>query len=422
MLGIGSLFAAMESEPETRSETILSSDPEIGEFFGFSFMNESGVPVSHESAMRLAAVYSCIHRLSASIAQMPVHVLRKDRNNKIITGNDIAVSELLSNAPNQWQTSYDWREMSQQITLSSGNGITWIKRDRRGVPIEFNPLRDHQVMEPQKGNSGWFYPVYDDETERFVAVRPEDVAHIKSFTNRKHWGMSPIRYHAETIGLGLAAQKYGNQFFGNGGRPSGIIFDKTPNPSVGHRDNLKKAWKDGGVGKGGGRTAILHGDLQYTAITITPEEAQFLETRKYNRSEIAGIYNVPSHMINDLEKSTFSNISEQALHFVRHSVMPWVIRWEQEFNRKLFSAAETKAGYYVKFNLAGLLRGTPKERAEFYHYALTDGWMNRNEVRIMEDMNPETGLDEFLISVNQSQQLTNKLQNDQSNPPKKDKG
>lgn len=420
MLGISSLFAAM-SETESRSDTILSSSPDAGDFFGWSFTNEAGVPVSHETALRLAAVYSCIHRLSASIAQMPLHVLRKDKDNKIVPGDDLAISHLLSTEPNQWQTSYDWREMSQQITLSSGNGVTWIQRDRRGEPIGLKPLRDHQVSEPQKGNVGWYYPIFDDENERFRALLPEDTVHIKAFTNRPHWGVSPIQYHAETIGLGLAAQKYGSQFFGNGGRPSGIIFDKTQNPTPNHRENLRKSWRDGGVGKGGGRTAILHGDLQYTAITITPEEAQFLETRKYNRSEIAGIYNVPSHMINDLEKSTFSNISEQALHFVRHSIMPWVIRWEQEFNRKLFTTAERKAGYYVKFNLAGLLRGTPKERAEFYHYALTDGWMNRNEVRVMEDMNPEPDLDKFLISVNQSQQITDKLQNDktQSN---KDKG
>ena len=118
------------------------------------------------------------------------------------------------------------------------------------------------------------------------------------------------------------------------------------------------------------------------------------------RSEVAGIFNVPSHMINDLEKATFSNISEQAIQFVRHTMMPWVVKWEQELNRKLFTAAERKAGYYVKFNLAGLLRGTAKDRAEFYNKAINDGWMDRNEVRVLEDLNPRDGLDELLVSVN----------------------
>jgi HK97 family phage portal protein len=113
-------------------------------------------------------------------------------------------------------------------------------------------------------------------------------------------------------------------------------------------------------------------------------------------------------MINDLEKATFSNISEQAIHFVRHSIMPWVVRWEQELNRKLFTDMERRAGYYVKFNLAGLLRGTAKERAEFYHYAITDGWMSRNEVRLLEDKNQKDGLDEMLVSVNASKLIGDK--------------
>jgi len=105
-------------------------------------------------------------------------------------------------------------------------------------------------------------------------------------------------------------------------------------------------------------------------------------------------------MINDLDKATFSNISEQAIQFVRHTMMPWVVNWEQEINRRVFTRAERAAGYYCKFNLAGLLRGTAKERAEFYRAAINDGWMDRNEARVLEDMNPRDGLDQMLVSVN----------------------
>lgn len=141
-------------------------------------------------------------------------------------------------------------------------------------------------------------------------------------------------------------------------------------------------------------------DLDYRALTIPPEAAQFLETRKMNRTEIAAIYNVPADMINDLERATNSNITEQSIRFVRYSMMPWAVNWEQELNCKLFTASERRAGYYVKLNLAGLLRGTPKERAEFYHYAITDGWMDRNEVRVLEDISPRDGLSKMLVSVN----------------------
>lgn len=388
-------------------ELVLSSDPNAGDLLGMIPMTEAGISVNEQSALRLAAVYSCIYVLSSSMAQLPLHVLRrtKDESGKerVERATDHPAFYLLHDEPNQWQTSYEWRETSMNHTLSFGNGFTEIKR--RGRTGELYELVLHDpwsVGEPERGkvSRNWLYPVWDEDDQRTLAVRPSDMIHIKAFTSRKKWGISPVRQHAETIGLGLAAQKYGNQFFGSGGRPSGILINKAPTQKSDGRDNLKKAWQAAGIGKGGGRTALLHGDIDYKPITIPPEEAQFLETRKFTRSEIAGIYNVPAHMINDLEKATFSNISEQAIQFVRHSMMPHVVKHEQELNRKLFTADERKAGYYVKFNLAGLLRGTPKERAEFYHYGITDGWMSRNEARAFEDMNPEAGLDEMLVSVN----------------------
>lgn len=402
---------------DARSETIRSSDPGLAEWFGLGATTESGVSVTPASSMRLAAVYSCIHRLASSIAQMPLHVLKKSGDD-VVPGTDHPAHYLLSASPNLFQSSYDWREQSQQVALAYGNAVTRLIRDRRtGQLTELALFDPEHIGKPQRGQSGWYYPAYDDQEHRWFALPIYDAVHIKGFGADKLWGASPIRYHAETIGLGLATKKYGSQFFGGGGRPSGILIDKTPNmgadPGKTHRENLKKAWQAGGIGRGSGRTALLTGDLDYKAITIPPEEAQFLETQKMNRSEIAGIYNVPSHMINDMEKATFSNISEQAIHFVRYSVMPWVVRWEQEINRKVFTEAELRAGYYVKFNLAGLLRGTAKERGEFYHYAITDGWMNRNEVRVLEDMNRVDGLDEFLISVNAAGPQKDKQQDDE---------
>lgn len=399
---------------ESRAEVLSSSDPALAEWFGLAPMTDSGIAVTAKTAMRLAAVYACVHRLSSNMAQLPLHVMRRDGSN-VVDGNDHPAHALLSTSPNQWQSSYDWREQAQQVVLTNGNAITRLRRDRRGQLIELDLFEPEHIGEPVKGASGWYYPAYDAQEQRWFALPIYDAAHIKGFGGSRYWGMSPIRYHAETIGLGLAAKKYGSQFFGGGGRPSGILIDKTPN-AVGdlgkqHRANLKSAWKEGGIGKGSGRTALLSGDLDYKAITISPEEAQFLDTQKMNRSEIAGLFNVPSHMINDLEKATFSNISEQAIHFVRHSIMPWVVRWEQELNRKLFTDMERRAGYYVKFNLAGLLRGTAKERAEFYHYAITDGWMSRNEVRLLEDKNQKDGLDEMLVSVNASKLIGDKDKN-----------
>lgn len=397
-------------QSEQRSANVSISDPAVGDLFGLA-ETDSGQVVTPTSAMRLAAVYSCIHRLSSSLAQMPLHVLRKT-GNSVETATDHPADYLLSAQPNVLQSSYDWRELQQQVVLAHGNGLAFISRGKRGDVQKIEPLDPGSISKPFETGGQWYYPAWLEDEKRWLALPIHDVIHIRCIGGNRSWGMSPIRAHAETIGLGLAAKAYGSQFFGNGGRPSGILFDKTPNQAgeLGkqHRANLKTAWREGGIGKGGGRTALLHGDLDYRAITIPPEEAQFLETQKMTRSEIAGIYNVPAHMINDLEKATFSNISEQGLSFVRNSLMPWIVRWEQELNRKLFSEMERRQGFYVKFNMGALLRGTPAERAAFYHLAITDGWMSRNEVRILEDRNPETGLDEFLTSVNAVTPVTEK--------------
>jgi HK97 family phage portal protein len=196
--------------------------------------------------------------------------------------------------------------------------------------------------------------------------------------------------------------RYGKEFFEGGGRPTGLVTLKSDKLTTDGWERLKSVWNSAvlKLKQSENKTLLLPADLDYKALTIAPEDAQFLETRKLTRSEIASMFNVPSHMINDLEKATFSNISEQAIQFVRHSVMPWVKNWEEELNRRVFTRAERLAGYYIKFNLAGLLRGTPKERAEFYRIAIQDGWMSRNEVRVLEDLNPMAGLDSMLLNVN----------------------
>ncbi|WP_034165937.1 phage portal protein, partial [Edwardsiella anguillarum] len=167
-------------------------------------------------------------------------------------------------------------------------------------------------------------------------------------------------------------------------------------------ERLKTVWQKAALALRSqeNKTMLLPADLDYKALTVSPIDAQIIDMSKLNRSMIAGIFNVPAHMINDLEKATYSNITEQAIQFVRYTMMPWVTNWEQELNRLLFTRAERAAGFYVRFNLTGLLRGTPQERAQFYHYAITDGWMSRNEARAFEDMNPVDGLDEMLVSVN----------------------
>ncbi|BDM64547.1 histone H1 [Shewanella sp. NFH-SH190041] len=354
--------------------------------------------VSENTALTLSAVYACIGVLGRSMGQLPLHVMRKV-DGEVVRATDHPAYYLLHDEPNQWQTSYSWRETSMFHLGGWGNSYSYIKRSRKGEIRSLEFLKPIEVA-LMKSNSGrYVYRVTNDELGQ-AGISPFDMLHIKAIGADSKIGKSPITQCRESFALGLAAQNYGNQFFAGGGRPTAIVSAK----SALNKDSwgiLKDAWKSAknALKRDDNTTLLLPTELEYKSLTIPPEDAQFLDTRKFNRSEIAGIYNVPAHMINDLEKATFSNISEQAIQFVRHTMTPWIVNYEQEINRKVFTEAERKAGYYVKFNLNGLLRGTAKERAEFYTKGIRDGWMSRNEVRALEEMNRVDGLDDFILSA-----------------------
>ena len=353
--------------------------------------------VSPVTAMKLAAVYSCIYVIASNLAQMPLHVMRKN-GNAVAQARDHPVFYLLHDEPNIWQTSYKWRELTQRHVLGWGNGYGWVKRSRRG---EVQSIENPMPWETTLLNTGgrYTYGVYNEEGS--FAISPDDMIHVRALGNNQKMGLSPIMQHAETIGMGMSGQQYTSSFFNGNARPAGIISVKSDlNEESWSR--LKKVWQKAvaALRSQENKTMLLPAQLDYKALTVSPVDAQIIDMSKLNRSMIAGIFNVPAHMINDLEKATFSNITQQAIQFVRYTMMPWVTNWEQELNRRLFTRAERAAGYYVRFNLTGLLRGTPQERAQFYHFAITDGWMSRNEARAFEDMNPVDGLDEMLVSVN----------------------
>lgn len=386
------LDALFRNEPlENPSTPITGESAETDNIFA------RDVFVSPETAMKLAAVYACIYVISSNIAQMPLHVMRKT-NNKVEAARDHPVFYLVHDEPNVWQTSYKWRELKQRHILGWGNGYTWVKRSRRG---EVSGLECCMPWETTLLNTGgrYTYGVYNEEGA--FAINPDDMVHIRALGNNQKMGLSPIMQHAETIGMGMSGQAYTSSFFSGNARPAGIISVKSQlNEDSWGR--LKSMWQKAVVALRSqeNKTMLLPAELDYKALTVSPVDAQIIDMSKLNRSMIAGIFNVPAHMINDLEKATFSNITQQAIQFVRYTIMPWVTNWEQELNRRLFTRAELAAGYYVRFNLTGLLRGTPQEHAQFYHFAITDGWMSRNEARAFEDMNPVDGLDEMLVSVN----------------------
>ena len=185
-------------------------------------------------------------------------------------------------------------------------------------------------------------------------------------------GYSPIAMAKNAIGLSIATEEYGARFFANGATPGGILeFPGT----VKNPESIRESWNKGFSGNNAHKVAILEEGMKYTPISISPEQAQFLETRKFQIDEIARIFRVPPHMVGDLEKSSFSNIEQQSLEFVKYTLEPWIIRWEQSLNRALLSETE-KSDYFVKFNVDGLLRGDYQSRMNGYAIARQNGWMS----------------------------------------------
>uniref|UniRef100_A0A3B0MMF4 Phage portal protein n=1 Tax=Arsenophonus endosymbiont of Trialeurodes vaporariorum TaxID=235567 RepID=A0A3B0MMF4_9GAMM len=401
------LDAMFRHEPLKNPQTGISA--EMAEADG---LFRAGTYVNKETSLKLAAVYSCITVLASNITQMPLHVMRKT-DKGVDIARDHPVFYLVHDESNTWQTSYKWQALTQRHILGWGNGFTRVIRSRRGEVLS---LEACMPWETTLMNTGGRYTcgVYNEQGNSAVSM--DDMIHIQALGNNHKMGLSPILQHADTIVIGMSGQHYTASFFAGNGRPSGIVSVKRKIKDDGWL-RLKALWTNAmlALRREENKTLLLPADLDYKALTVSPVDAKIIYMMKLNRSMIAGIFNLPSHMINDLEKANYSNITAQAIHFVRYSIMPWVANWEQELNRRLFSRAERRAGFYVRFNLAGLMRGTPQERAQFYHYAIIDGWMSRNEARAFEDMNQVNGLNEMLVSVNAANPTSSAPENESNN-------
>ena len=233
-----------------------------------------------------------------------------------------------------------------------------------------------------------------------MTLQPLDVLHIPGLGFDGLVGYSPIAMAKNAIGMAIACEEYGAKVFANGAAPGGVL--EHPG-TIKDPQRVRESWQStfGGSGNAN-KIAVLEEGMKYTPIGISPEQAQFLETRKFQINEIARIFRVPPHMVGDLEKSSFSNIEQQSLEFVKYTLDPWVIRWEQSIQRSLLSRDE-KAAYFVKFNLEGLLRGDYQSRMNGYAIGRQNGWMSANDIRELENLDripAEDGGDLYLINGN----------------------
>ncbi len=366
----------------------------------------AGQTVNARSAMQMTAVYACVRIIAEGIAQLPLNVYSLTADGGKIKAPRHPLYFLLHDEPNPEMTSFIFRETIMSHLLLWGNAYAQIIRNGRGEVVALYPLLPDR-MEVDRDDAGeliYTYTRYKDEANakhafEQVKLPAYQVLHIPGLGFDGLIGYSPIAMAKNAVGLSKAAEDFGATFFANGATPGGVL----EHPGiVKDPERLRESWHAQFTGKNSHNIAVLEEGMTFKPMSIPPEEAQFLETRKFQIDEIARIFRVPPHMVGDLEKSSFSNIEQQSLEFVKYTLGPWVARWEQSLTQALLLPSE-KGHYLVKYNLDGLLRGDYESRMNGYAVGRQNGWLSANDIRELENMNripAEEGGDEYLINGN----------------------
>ena len=353
--------------------------------------------VSPDSALRLASVYACVRVLSETMASLPlvVYQRRADGGKDKIT--DHWLYRLLANRPNRFQNPFEWREMLQGHLALRGNAYNQIITNAKGEVVELMPLHPDRIRLELLPSGEYRYRFTDRFGTESILPRGE-VWHLRGLSSDGLMGMSPIELARESLGMALAAQDYGARFFANDAKPTGgwIEFPGSFKDSEAKKV-FRESYQQAQSGANRGKVLVLENGMKFHEVGVTNKDAQFLELRKFQITDVARLFRVPPHMIGDLDRATFSNIEQQSLEFVMHTMTPWAERWEASIESELLLEGDD---IEVEFDFANLMRGDAASRASYYQSGIQNGWLTRNEARIAENLNPLEGLDEPLRPLN----------------------
>ena len=374
-------------------------DPVVAEWLGMGSRSASGMNVTADTAMRVTAVFRCVSLRSQTLASLPLTVER----NLADGGHEVARQHIMFNTlayrPNRWQTSFEWREMMEAHFCLRGKCYSeLVNTGGRGIS-ELVPLHPDRVT-PFRAPDGKLAFKYAplDGAERIILQSEMFYLHLMSMDGINP--ISPIGLHREAVGLALATEEHGARLFGNGARPGGLLKMAGSLKDGEAVKRLRESWSEvhGGVSNSN-KIAVLENGLEWQQVGMTSEDAQFLETRNLQISEICRIFGVPPHKVGELTRATFSNIEHQGIEWVTDTIGPQVVRWEQAMQRDLFGDRYTHS---VMFDMDGLMRGDSDARSKFYASASQNGWMNRNEIRRLEGRNASTegGMDDYTVQMN----------------------
>lgn len=388
--------------PNPATEQRFHPSQDAPEWVRSGWSTATGQTVTPDSALSITAYYGGIRVLAETLAMLPLQLYQK-KGTKRRTADENYLQPFMHEQPNPEMTSFEWRETMMGHVVAWGNAFSEIDWDGAGRVSGLWPIPPNRVK-LERVNGRLLYtvtlPKPDAQGRREIGIPAYRMLHLRGLGSNGLIGYTPVQLHRQALGLSLATEEFGARWFGNGAIPGGVL----EHPGVlGDKayDRLKKSWDEshGGLSNAH-RTAILEEGVKYHQIGVPPEDSQFLETRKFQITEVARMLRLQPHKIGDLTNATFSNIEHQAIEFVTDTMLPWLVRWEQRLLVQLLLPSERADGYYIKFNANALLRGDTTSRYQAYATARQWGWLSANDVRELEDQNPIDGGDTYMMPLN----------------------
>ena len=369
-------------------------DPRLNELFGGS-STDSGVSVTPDTALTYSAVYAAVRCIAESVSSLPLNYYERLPGGGKAHAKANPLHHLLHDEPNPEMTSLQWREASMAHLLLHGNSYTEIVRDLEGNAVELWPI-DPTMVAPKRTDSGELY--YElNRGKNFITAN--NMLHIPGLSFDGISGVSPITLARQSLGLSMAIEQFGAGYFGRGARPGGVLtFPGQLSPEA--RQNLRRSFEELHAGGANShRVALLEAGLKWEAIGVPPDDSQFLQSREFQIIEVARWFNLPPNKLKDLSKTSYNSLEQMEISFVVDTLRPWLVRWEQQLNRKIIRPKD-RGSYFFEHNVDGMLRGDQASRYQAYSVGRNWGWLSVNEIREKENQNPIEGGDVYMVPLN----------------------
>ena len=347
----------------------------------------SGVSVTKDTALTWSAFYCAVNIISEAVASLPLKVYKRVEKHGREAKTHVAdhpVDRLVRLSPNHEQTPTRWKEYATGCMCIMGNAYNEIVRDRNDIPMALMPLHPERIEVKRDEDTREVQYVYSSDARPPVVLSPKDVLHFPLFGDDLV-GKSPVTIFRETIGLGIASERFAGAFIGNGSAPSGALVHPEHLEDAGRDQLIAQLEKRHRGPNNAGRVLVLEDGMTWQKIGVDAKDAQFLEQRTFQVLEVARMFRIPAHMLAENSNATFSNIEHQSIEFLKNTLMPYLIRFEEEINRKLLPQT---GEFYAKFNVDALLRADIKTRNEAFAIGRQWGWWSANDVREKMDEDP----------------------------------